>query len=375
MAGSNELSSRKVPPPFMVSYGITRKCNLNCKHCYAQATEEAAPDELSTREAKALIDDLAEWGVRFLVLDGGEPLCRADFLEIASHASSKGIMTGIGSNGTLLDRDVAGAMKRAGIQVVAISIDSTRGEVHDDFRGKRGAFYQAMNGVTACKEAGLPFQFGMVIRKETLSELPDMLNLAVTSGANAAEFFDLVEVGRAKTDCRGSSLNAAERKWAMEWLAQAQVECPIVIRVPACPMYTLVLQEKQIKPKHFPQETLMRIPYYGRGCAAGMPFGYLRVAPNGEVNPCMLLQIDLGNIRERHIQKIWQESPILQQLRSRELGGACSQCSFKNICAGCRGRAYAETGDMMAADPGCWLAPAPAASQPHLYEKPLASSR
>lgn len=355
MANLEGLSSGTVAPPFMVSYGITSKCNLNCKHCYAEATEEASSDELSIEEARGLIDDLAGWGVRFLVLDGGEPLCRPDFLEIASHASSKGIMTGIGTNGTLLDRDMAGAMRRAGIQVVAISIDSARGEVHDAFRGKKGAFYQAMNGVVACREAGLPFQFGMAIRKETLAEIPDMLNLAVASGANAAEFFDLVEVGRAKVDCRGSSLDAGERKWVMEWLAQAQVDCPIVIRVPACPMYTLVLQEKQVKPRHFPRENLTRIPYYGRGCAAGMPSGYLRIAPNGEVSPCMLLQINLGNIRERNIREIWQESPVLQQLRSRELKGKCSRCAFKEICAGCRGRAYAESGDMMAADPGCWM--------------------
>lgn len=342
-------------PPFMVSYGITTKCNLNCRHCYAQATEEASSDELSTQETKELIDELAQWGVRFLVLDGGEPLCRPDFLEIASYASGKGIMTGAGSNGTLINKAMAENMKQAGIQSIAISIDSTQGEVHDNFRGKKGAFYQAMNGVAACKEAGLPFQFGMVIRKETLTEVPSLLKLAIDSGANAAEFFDLVEAGRAKEECQGESLNSEERKQVMEWLAQAQADCPIIIRVPACPMYTLLLQEEKIKPKHFPSESLARIPYYGRGCAAGMPYGYLRIAPDGEVNPCMLLQINLGNIRERSIRQIWDESPVLKQLRLRDLKGECGQCDHKNICAGCRGRAYERTGDMLAADPGCWL--------------------
>jgi len=344
-----------IPPPFMVSYGITRKCNLNCKHCYAQATEEAAPDELSLEEARELIDELVDWGVKFLVLNGGEPLCRPDFLEIASYASSSGLMTGIGSNGTLIDKAMAERIKAAGVQSVAISIDSTRAEVHDTFRGKKGAFYQAMSGAAACKEAGLPFQFDMVIRKATLSEVPDMLKLAVESGANAAEFFDLVEAGRAKIECRGESLNPEERKQIMEWLAQAQVDCPIIIRVPACPMYPLILQERKIKPKHFPTELLARVPYYGRGCAAGMPFGYIKIAPNGEVNPCMLLQIDLGNIRERSIQEIWNKSPVLKRLRSRELSGKCGQCKYKNTCAGCRGRAYEETGDVLASDPGCWI--------------------
>jgi len=343
------------PPPFMASYGITSKCNLNCKHCYAQATEEASPDELSTEEARNLINELADWGVKFLVLDGGEPLCRPDFLEIASHASSKGLTTGIGSNGTLIDRAMAEKIKQAGVQAVAISIDSVKGEVHDAFRGKKGAFHQAMNGVAACKEVGLPFQFGMVIRKETLSEVPDMLKLAIDSGASAAEFFDLVEAGRAKTECRGESPSPEERKQIMEWLAQAQVDCPIIIRVPACPMYPLILQERKIKPKYFPAELLARIPYYGRGCAAGMPSGYIKICPNGDVYPCMLLQINLGNIREKSIREIWNESPILKRLRGRELEGECGQCDYKNTCAGCRGRAYEETGDMLASDPGCWI--------------------
>lgn len=342
-------------PPFMVSYGITSKCNLNCKHCYAQATEEALPGELSTEEAKKFIDGLADWGVKFLVLDGGEPLCRPDFLHIASHASSKCIMTGIGSNGTLIDRAMAQKIKEAGVQAVAISIDSVRGEIHDAFRGKRGAFYQAMNGMVACKEIGLPFQLGMVIRKETLSEVPDMLKLAIQSGANAAEFFDLIQVGRAKTECRGDLLNPEERKEIMEWLAQAQRDCPIIIRVPACPMYPLILEQKKIKPKYFHQEILARIPYYRRGCTAGMPSGYIKIGPNGDVNPCMLLQIKLGNIREKSIQEIWNESPILERLRSRALGGKCGQCNYKNICAGCRGRAYEETGDILASDTGCWI--------------------
>jgi len=344
-----------IPPPFMVSYGITRKCNLSCKHCYAEATEEAASDELSTEEARRLVDELADWGAKFLVLDGGEPLLRPDFLEIASYASNKGLMTGIGSNGILIDKAMAERIKNTGVQSIAISIDSVRAEVHDTFRGKKGAFHQAMSGVAACKEVGLPFQFGMVIRKQTLSEVPDMLKLAVESGADGAEFFDLVEAGRARIGCRGESLSPEERKRTMEWLAQAQIDCPIIIRVPACPMYPLILQEREIKPKYFPPELLARIPYYGRGCAAGMPFGYIRIAPNGEVNPCMLLQIDLGNIRKKSIQEIWNESAVLRELRSRELKGECGECEYKNTCAGCRGRAYEETGDMLASDPGCWI--------------------
>ncbi len=348
----------KIRPPFMVSYSITQKCNLKCQHCYSDSVDQAAPDELSSEEASQLIDDLSEWGIGLLIIDGGEPLCREDMLNVVRYATSKGIRTTIGSNGTLIDESMAKEMLHAGVMAVAISVDAADAQTHDSFRGIAGAFKQTLKGIEACQNAGLPFQLNLVIRKETLSQLEGMLRLAVDCGANAAEFFDLVAAGRAKRECKEMVLSLEERRRAMEWLAQAQEDCPIVIRVPGCPMYPVLLQQRQIRPKHFSPEMLRRVPYYGRGCAAGIPMGYVMVKSNGEVNPCMLLQVNLGNVREQSLVSIWENSPILAQLRQRELlKGECGDCSYKGTCSGCRGRAYEETHDMMATDPGCWLAP------------------
>jgi len=170
------------------------------------------------------------------------------------------------------------------------------------------------------------------------------LRLAVGSLANADGFFDLGAAGRGKREHKEKVLSLEERKRAMEWLAQAQEDCP---------MYSLILQQRQIRPKHFSAEMLRRIPYDGRGCAAGMPMGYMMVKPNGEVNPCMLLQIDLCNIREQSLVSIWEGSAVLAQLRKRELlKGECGGCSYRGTCFGCRGRAYEETGDTIASEPG-----------------------
>jgi len=347
----------QIPPPFMVSYSITTECNLKCKHCYSESTDQASPDELATEEAFRLMDDLARWRIGLLIIDGGEPLCRDDLLDIVKYASSKGIRTTIGSNGTLINKTMANRMLEAGVMAVAISVDGVDARTHDHFRGINGAFDQTMRGIEACRDAGLPFQLNMVIRKDTLSQLEGMLHLAVDLGANAAELFDLVAAGRAKEECKEQTLSSDERRQLMELLSDAQADYPLIIRVPACPMYPLLLQRKNIQPKHFPKEMLQRVPYYGRGCAAGMPMGYVMVQSNGEVNPCMLLQVKVGNIREQSIMLIWENSPILTQLRQREfLKGKCGDCSYKITCSGCRGRAYEETGDMMATDPGCWLA-------------------
>ncbi|MCD6336443.1 MAG: radical SAM protein [Candidatus Latescibacteria bacterium] len=353
---NQEVLKTFIPPPHLISYAVTRKCNLKCRHCYSEATEEPASDELSTEEAKSVLDEVADWGIKLLIFDGGEPLCRDDFLDMAEYASSRGLRVVIGTNGTLIDIDVAKRLKSSGVMAAQISIDGAKARTHDWFRGVEGAFDQALKGAEACKAVGLPFQFGMSIRRGTLDEIPDMLQLAIDSGAVAAEFFDLVQVPRVKREIPEEVLVPAERKEVMEWLAEAQTECPIIIRVPGCPMYTLLLQEKHIQPQYFPADLLKRIPYYGRGCAAGMPHGYLTILPNGDVLPCMLLQIKLGNIREESLTQLWDHSPILSKLRNRNgLGGACGQCTYRDICAGCRGRAYEETGNMLAADPGCWF--------------------
>jgi len=331
----------RIQPPFMVSYSITTKCNLKCKHCYSDSVDLPSPDELSTDDAFQLMDDLSGWGIGLLIIDGGEPLCREDLLDVVKYASSKGIRTTIGSNGTLIDEAMARKMLDAGVMSVAISVDGADARTHNSFRGVSGTFEQTFKGIEACRTVGLPFQFNMVIRKENISQLEDLLRLAVNSGANAAEFFDLVAAGRAKRECEEQVLSLDERQRAMDWLAEAQEDCPILIRVPACPMYPLLLQEKRIQPRHFPAQMLQRIPYYGRGCAAGMPMGYVMVKSNGEVNPCMLLQINLGNIREQSIISIWENSSVLAELRQRELlKGECGDCSHRGTCSGCRGRAY-----------------------------------
>lgn len=355
--GDNRESHKThILPPLLISYAVTRKCNLKCKHCYSDATEYPAHDEIPTEEAKRLLDDIAGWGVRLLIFDGGEPLCRDDFFDVAAYASSKGLRVVIGSNGTLIDRGVVERLKSSGVMAVQISIDGANAQTHDWFRGMEGSFNKALEGAEVCREAGLPFQFGMTIRRGTLDEVPDMLKLAVDSGANAAEFFDLVRVPRVKKAIPDEVLAPDERKEVMGWLAEAQRDCPIVIRVPGCPMYTLILQEKDIQPKHFPANLLKRIPYYGRGCAAGMSNGYLTVLPNGDVIPCMLLQVKLGNVREESITRIWDSSQVLSQLRNRNLlEGECGRCIYKDMCAGCRGRAYEETGNMLATDTGCWV--------------------
>lgn len=140
--------------------------------------------------------------------------------------------------------------------------------------------------------------------------------------------------GRAKRECKGDVLNKEERKGVMEWIAEIQRDCPLLIRVVGCPMYTILLQEKEIKVSYFPAHLLYRIPYYGKGCAAGMPGGYIVIRENGEVNPCMLLQINLGNIKQKSITSIWEESPILSKSAPEDLKALAGIAGIKRYAQG-----------------------------------------
>ena len=123
-----------VPPPFLISYSITTRCNLRCKHCYSESGEEAGGDDLTTDESLRVIDEIADWGIGLLIFDGGEPLLREDFFQIADYASGKGIVTGIGSNGSMIDIATARRLVSAGIRYVSISIDGADADTHDAFR-------------------------------------------------------------------------------------------------------------------------------------------------------------------------------------------------------------------------------------------------
>lgn len=345
-----------IMPPFLVSYSVTRECNLRCKHCYSESSDNVPKDELTTEQAFRLLDEIVSWGPKLLIFDGGEPLKRADFFDLAKHASSRGIRTVIGTNATLIDRNVAQKLKDCGVMAAQISVDGANAKTHDWFRGVEGSFEKAMQGAKACREVGLPFQFGATIRKGTIKELPRLLDMAVETGAIAAELFDLVQVQRVKEEIPDEILSVEERKEIMGWLARKQEDYPIVIRTPGCTMYPITLQSAGIVPKHFPKENLMRIPYYNRGCAAGMPNGYVTILPNGNVIPCMLLQTVVGNVKNDSLKKIWETSPILLELRDRsKLKGKCKGCEHDKTCSGCRGRAYEQTGDYFAEDPGCYL--------------------
>ena len=182
----------------IISWNTTNACNMYCKHCYRDAGCKAE-EELSTAEAKKLLDEIARAGFKIMIFSGGEPLTRPDILELVAHATKLGLRSVFGTNGTLITPEMARDLKAAGAMGMGISLDSMSPAKHDTFRSYPGGWAGAVEGMKNCRAAGLPFQIHTTVMDWNEKELEAITDFAVELGAVAHHFFFLVPTGRAET--------------------------------------------------------------------------------------------------------------------------------------------------------------------------------
>ena len=168
-----QFSKDKKP---VVVWNCTRACNLKCIHCYAHAKARCEDNEMSHEEGKTLIDDLAAFGAPVILFSGGEPLMREDMPELAEYAVSKGMRAVISTNGTLITEKVAKNLKRIGLSYVGISMDGMK-EIHDHFRGEKGAFEATLEGIKNCQDAGIKVGLRFTMNRMNVADIPSVFNL------------------------------------------------------------------------------------------------------------------------------------------------------------------------------------------------------
>ena len=321
----------------LVSWNTTNACNLYCKHCYRDSGSRAER-ELDTVEGKKLIDEIAGAGFKIMIFSGGEPLMRDDIYELIEYAAAAGLRPVLGSNGTLLTYDTAARLKAAGAMAVGISLDSTDPAKHDDFRGVTGAWQGAIDGMLACREAGLPFQIHTTVMEWNSEEIEALTDLAVSLGARGHHIFFMVPTGRA-VSIEAETLRAEQYEDLLRRIIVKQGQVDIELKPTCAPQFMRIAKQMGVD---------MR---FSRGCLAGT--AYCIISPSGDVQPCAYLNISLGNVREIPFQQIWRDSEVLQKLRTMEYSGGCGTCQFTKICGGCRARAYYYHSDYMAEEPWC----------------------
>ncbi len=322
----------------MIAWEVTRNCNLSCIHCRASATSGPYSGELNLDECKKIIDEIASFASPTVILTGGEPLMRDDIFDIIEYGTLKGLRIVIAINGSLLNKENAYRLKKGGIKRVSLSIDGKSSITHDQFRGVTGSFASVIKAADILINRELPFQINTTVTKLNVNDLEDIYRLTQAIGAIAWHVFLLVPVGRGH-DLKGKELTTDMYEEALDWLYSVEKKGELEIKVTCAPHYYRIVKEKGGTPK-------------STGCLAGKHFMF--ISHRGVAQPCGYLEIPSGNVKKDGIIKVWQESPVFNQLRDlSSYKGKCSGCRYLKICGGCRARAYELSGDFLDEEPYC----------------------
>jgi 12,18-didecarboxysiroheme deacetylase len=354
-----QFSADKRP---VVVWNVTKRCNLKCLHCYARATATAAPDELSSAEALALLQDLKDFGVPVVLFSGGEPLLRPDLWELVAWTVKAGMRAVISSNGTLITPEVARGLKGLGVSYVGISLDGNE-ETHDRFRGQPGAYAAALAGVRRCQEAGLKVGLRFTISRLNYREVPALFDLVEEYDLPRVCFYHLVYAGRG-TRLVEQALSPADTRALVDLICARTrrlfargrpVEVLTVDNHADGPyIYLKLLQEDPARAAE-----VLDLLKMNEGNNSGRGIGC--VSWDGAVHADQFWRhYSFGNVRERPFSQIWTDlsNPLMARLKNKKryVTGRCARCKWLAVCAGnLRVRAEALTGDLWAPDPACYL--------------------
>lgn len=342
--------------PFIVIWETTRACDLACVHCRAKAQPNPLPGELTHEEGRALIDDIAAMGTPVLVFSGGDPLKREDLTELIRHAKACGLRVGtIPAATPRLTREAVQALKDAGLDQMALSLDASTPQAHDQFRGVEGAFDKTMQAAAWAHEVGLPLQINTVMSAYNFEDVDRLIALVQQLGIVFWEVFFLVPVGRG---AQLIGLTARQYEQVFAKLYEANRAARFLIKVTEAPHYRrYVMRQQQGLSSVFDgaahPDSIGLAP---GGVNAGK--GHAFISCTGEVYPSGFLPLSAGNIRTTPLAELYQDSPLFQRLRQSDLlKGRCGVCDYRDICGGSRSRAYALTGDYLAEEPCCAYVP------------------
>jgi AdoMet-dependent heme synthase len=339
----------------LVAWETTRRCNLSCKHCRAVAEDHPYDNELDTKASFKLLEQIREVGQPIIILTGGEPLLRDDIFEIAAYGTKLGLRMVMAPNGTLINKDNARKMKESGIKRISISLDGSTPQTHDTFRGLKNAFKDSLQGIEFAKQAGLEFQINTTITKTNLDQIPKILNLAQDLGAVAHHIFLLVPTGRGKYIV-DSEINAKEYEETLNWFYDQQKKTNLQLKATCAPHYYRILRQRAKQDGEKVNFETHGLDAVTRGCLAGT--GFCFISHVGRVQTCGFLDVDCGNITKQNFKNVWENSKVFKSLRNfNNLEDKCGICEFKNVCGGCRARAYEATGNYLAPEPLCSYQP------------------
>ena len=348
----------------IVVWNITSACNLKCVHCYNNSGPDVKSHEATTGQAKAVLDDLADFGVPSVLFSGGEPLTRKDLFELLPYAVDKGLRAVISTNGTLIDADKAKQMKRAGVSYVGISLDGI-GPVNDRFRGVDGAFDKAVAGIRHCMDAGVRVGLRLTLTQRNAQDIEKLFDFFRAEGIERVCFYHLVPSGRGKDmfaddlthpQCRKAIDTICAKAKAFKQAGKTTDILTVDNHVDGVYLYLKLLDEDPER-----AADVWKLLTWNGGGLASSGVGIGCIDYNGKVHADQFWgHYDLGDIHEQKFSEIWsnQDQPLLKGLRNRPamVKGRCRLCKFFDACGGSlRVRADLTYNNPWAPDPACYL--------------------
>jgi 12,18-didecarboxysiroheme deacetylase len=346
----------------VVVWNITRSCNLKCVHCYAHAKNKQFDNELSTAQGKELINDLADFGSPVMLFSGGEPLVRKDLPQLAAYAVEKGMRAVISTNGTLITPAMARTLKDIGLSYVGISLDGMQ-EINDRFRGVKGAFKSALDGIKNSQDAGIKVGLRFTINKFNVDEIPKIFQLLEEREIPRVCFYHLVYAGRGSEMVK-EDLSHEDTRKAVDLIinetrrlfdkGKPKEVLTVDNHADGPYVYLRMLKDDPERAKE-----VLELLKWNEGNNSGRGIGC--VSWDGEVHADQFWRHhSFGNVKDRPFSEIWMDTSeeLMGKLKDKKkhVKGRCATCSWLNVCGGnFRVRAEAVTGDVWAPDPACYL--------------------
>lgn len=350
--------------PLLVIWETTQACDLTCVHCRASAQPERNPDELSTEEAFALLDEIKRFGNPLMVFTGGDPLKRPDLFTLMRRSVELGLRTNVSPSATpLLTTEAIDEFKRIGLARMAISLDGATAKTHDEFRGIPGTFDRAIEALKHAQKIGLETQLQTTVTRRNMHELRDIAKICEETGTKMWSLFFLLPMGRGQSE---AELTGAEYEQVFEIIYDVSKTSSFEVKTTEAMHYRRFLAQKA-KQEHGldpHSEGTRRTVFRTAGVSDGK--GFVFVSHTGEIYPSGFLPVYGGNVRTDSLVDVYRNGSLFQILRDTSArGGKCGYCEYQKICGGSRSRAYWTTGDYMAEDPRCVYQPSGALQPAH----------
>ena len=320
--------------PYSVGWAITNRCNLRCVHCNMNSGD-ALNNELKTDDCIKIIDKLAENKVQRITFFGGEPLVRKDFFQIANYVYNKGIFINMTTNALMITEEMI-KNDLYKFDMVRVSLDGPNAETHEFIRNKKGAFDETINRIKMLVKNGIDVGVVTCISHRNLKYIKEMI--------------ELLE-------------NLKIKRWFLPLLSSAgrgsyiskEVLTPLEVKQFLIDIQNLTENSSFTVNLDIPYSILLKKQNKNVTAACPAAISELVIFANGDISPCCQVPVIAGNVLEKDIFDIWNNSEIFKNFRDRSLiNGKCGRCKFLMNCGGCRANAYIKYNDYLEGDDVCW---------------------